>query len=112
MGLLTDSMTVSGISGISEILNFEDFEGAAEFQQHYAQLNAEGRFECFDHSKSIEPRRTDGRGNMVKHISLQWPVQLEMILGLAVFFPPFLSYLKDLHLCSCFLRFRNLCRGQ
>ena len=46
MGFLTDSMTV-------------DFEGAAEFQQHYAQLNAEGRFECFDHSKSIEPRRTD-----------------------------------------------------
>lgn len=27
---------------------------AAEFQQHYAQLSAEGRFECFDHSKSFE----------------------------------------------------------
>eukprot|EP00435_Cladocopium_sp_Y103_P064644 s1104_g26.t1 len=29
---------------------------AAEFQQHYARLSAEGRFECFDHSKSSEPQ--------------------------------------------------------
>jgi len=45
------------INSISDI-NFKPFQGAvAEAQQHYARLRSEGRFRCFDDSKSTGPQQ-------------------------------------------------------
>ncbi len=54
------------INGISDI-DFKPFKGAvAEAQQHYARLRSEGRFRCFDDSKSTGPQQRIVLGCMEK----------------------------------------------